>query len=121
MRPKQLFTVALKQASSGVVHVKCRCHTSVTRMSHGVCTVTCLLYVCHMDVTCKCHMSVTCVSCDHLWDVWLIGDSDEGIKESHDGGGSHHLGIHQVSKEANLGGRTESISQERRSSKLGRN
>ena len=66
-------------------------------------------------------MSVTCVSCDHLCDVWLIGDSDEGIKESHDGGGSHHLGIHQVSKEANLGGRTESISQERRSSKLGRN
>ena len=39
----------------------------------------------------------------YLWDVWLVGDSDEGIKETHDGGRPDHFGIHQVSKETNLG------------------
>ena len=56
------------------------------------------------------HASVYVVSCDHLWDVWLVGDSDEGIKEGHDGGGSHHLGVNQVSKETNLDGREERVS-----------
>ena len=43
------------------------------------------------------------VTVHYLWDVWLIGDSDEGVKETHDGGRPDHFGIHQVSKETNLG------------------
>ena len=46
---------------------------------------------------------ISCSSLHYLWDVWLVGDSDKGIKETHDGGRSYHLGVHQISKETNLG------------------
>ena len=34
--------------------------------------------------------------------VRFIGHSDEGVKESHDGGRGHHFSIHQISQETNL-------------------
>ena len=34
--------------------------------------------------------------------VGLVGDGDEGVKQSHDGGGGNHLGIHQVSQKPHL-------------------
>lgn len=38
----------------------------------------------------------------HVGYVWFVGDSDEGVKQSHNGGRGHHLSIHQIGQKAYL-------------------